>query len=40
MRDDLNEREDAVTDLGAATELTLGNAGGPFESFVIPELQD
>lgn len=34
-------REDhELIELGAATELTLGEQGGPFEDFVIPDLED
>lgn len=36
MREDQNQ----LIDLGAATEVTLGEQGGPYEAFVIPELQD
>lgn len=35
-----NERSDDLVDLGPATERTLGEEGGPFEEFVIPELED
>jgi hypothetical protein len=34
------KEQDQVLELGAATELTLGEQGGPYEDFVIPDLED
>lgn len=34
------EAEDDIVELGAASDITLGYAGGPFESWLMPDMQD